>query len=64
MNTHGNRRIHLFVILGLVVTASALTIQQAGGSDATSDRVRFNRDIRPILSDKCYACHGPDKATR
>lgn len=29
------------------------------GSGAEAAKIDFNRQIRPILSDKCYACHGP-----
>ncbi len=31
---------------------------------AAGAEIQFNRDIRPILSDRCYACHGPDKGNR
>jgi hypothetical protein len=31
---------------------------------ASEPPVEFNRDIRPIFSDKCYTCHGPDAANR
>jgi hypothetical protein len=30
----------------------------------TPRAIEFNRDIRPILSDYCYTCHGPAKSTR
>jgi len=27
-------------------------------------QVEFNRDVRPILSERCYTCHGPDETKR
>ncbi len=34
------------------------------GIAGSGEPLSFNRDVRPILSDHCYECHGPDEAVR
>ena len=43
------------------VLAIALLYQQSSTAD---DRVLFNRDVRPILAEHCWQCHGPDAGVR
>ena len=33
-------------------------------SAEASDDPRYNRDIRPLLAENCFACHGPDAKQR
>ncbi len=48
----------------LAVSSVLLAISVVNGSIAQESTVDFNRDIRPVLSDKCYFCHGPDEESR
>ena len=39
-------------------------VGMVAASASGGDRLEFNRDVRPILSENCFQCHGPDKAHR
>src|SRR5262245_27780638 len=45
---------------GPLMIAALLAVPAPGRAEP----VRFNRDVLPILADKCFACHGPDAAKR
>ena len=63
-----NIRLRLIYSLGLVLSALALLSwakePQAARTDATQARVEYNRDIRPIVSNNCFKCHGLDDKAR
>src|SRR5947209_4243406 len=62
----GTKRIFAWGIsLGaLVLPAASVRAAEAGGKADRSDKLEFNRDVRPILSDTCFKCHGFDKKAR
>jgi hypothetical protein len=59
----GNHRIPGVALLALFVFAGAASSFAAQAS-ALKSGLHYNHDIRPILSDNCFACHGPDKNKR
>ncbi len=51
-------------VLLLTFTPMLLGAAPAVEPSNSLDIVDYNRDVRPILSDRCYACHGPDQGKR
>jgi Protein of unknown function (DUF1553)/Protein of unknown function (DUF1549)/Planctomycete cytochrome C len=56
----GKRRVPRFdwLLIPCLLWFSSVGVVSAG------EKVEYNRDVRPILSENCFFCHGPDKAHR
>jgi mono/diheme cytochrome c family protein len=48
-------------VLGLVLLAVASPSEAVADGLGAGRRVDFAQDVRPILAQRCYACHGPDQ---
>ena len=53
MNPHYHPLVRCLLAVALALPAAV-----------SAETLRYNRDIRPILSDNCFACHGPDTANQ
>jgi hypothetical protein len=46
------------------LSAIAVALLCGAAVAAADDSIGYNRDVRPILAENCFACHGPDSAAR
>ena len=52
------------ISLGVVLLIASTTPLLSATALSAAERLEYNRDIRPILAENCFACHGPDSAAR
>ena len=57
-----SRTCPLFLFFLFAIFSSGLSVHaQTIGKQTLPDRVSFNAHIRPLMSNTCFACHGPDE---
>lgn len=54
------RFVAIFLLFAALAVFACLNVQESAGENGVS----YNFQIRPLLSDKCFACHGPDANKR
>ena len=50
--------------LATLLLAAAFALPALAAPAASAKTVDYNRDVRPLLSDNCFSCHGPDEKQR
>src|SRR2546421_11808311 len=55
-----------FILRPWFLLVAALMLSMGGASRAApaSQKIDFNFEVRPILADRCFKCHGPDEKAR
>ena len=54
----------MLLLLPIRFVLSGLLLGWFAGTLSAAERLSYSREVRPLLSDRCYKCHGPDSKTR
>src|SRR4051812_7207263 len=57
-------RLSRLFVLACLAGGIWLTAPGSAAAQNAKKKIDFNRDIRPILSNNCFVCHGPDNKLR
>src|SRR5262245_23634088 len=50
--------------ISVVLSSLCLCVSVVSSAARAAEKPAYNRDVRPILAENCFACHGPDSAAR
>ncbi|MDR9410736.1 MAG: DUF1549 domain-containing protein, partial [Balneolaceae bacterium] len=67
VSVHTNNRnssfgVILFLLVMILFSSACNSENEQFAGDPIPEEIDFNFDVKPILSDRCFACHGPDEA--
>src|SRR6266508_3173132 len=54
--------VRLYRKFGAVLLSSGIASTSVAAK--SPEKLSYNRDVRPVLSDNCFFCHGPDQNKR